>query len=241
MRYLNKFLLPVITLILSAWCFSCTQSNSTETLTAEVPVKEWVPEDTRNVAGLEAKRGLIINSPDATPGYILFHPSAGSATWLMNLEGEIVHEWKGEYNTLNSYLQDDGSIFRMDRDPDFPVFAGGGESGRLQKISWDGKMLWDFEYATEEYHAHHDIAVMPNGNILSIAWEAKTPDEAKKAGRKSEMVPEAGIWPDKIVEIKPQGKSKGEVVWEWHMWDHMIQDYDPKMDNYGNPEEKVEG
>lgn len=24
---------------------------------------------------------------------------------------------------------------------------------------WDSKMLWDFEYANEEYHVHHDIAV----------------------------------------------------------------------------------
>jgi len=233
MRHLNKLLLPVITLILSAWCFSCTQSNSTETLTAEVPVKEWALEDTRNVAGLDAKRGLIINTPNATPGYILFHPAAGTATWLMNLDGEIVHEWKGEYNTLNSYLQEDGGIFRLDRDPDFPVFAEGGQSGILREYTWDGELLWDFKYATDQYLTHHDFAIMPNGNILAIAWEVKTLEECEAAGRDPEQTPKAGLWPDKIIEIEPQRPEGGKIVWEWHMWDHLVQDFDETKANYG--------
>ncbi len=76
---------------------------------------------------------------------------------------------------------------------------------------------------------------MPNGNILAIAWEAKSPEEALQAGRKPELIPKAGVWPDKIVEIEPQGKTGGKIVWEWHIWDHLVQDYDPGKDNYGDP------
>ena len=39
---------------------------------------------------------------------------------------------------------------------------------------------------------------------------------------------------DALVEIKPTGKTTGEVVWEWHMWDHPIQDYDPAKANFGD-------
>ncbi len=235
MRHLNKFLLPVVTLILSAWCFSCTQSNSTETLTAEVPVKEWAPEDTRNLPGLDVKRGLIINTPEATPGYILFHNGGGTAnsTYLMNLEGTIVHEWKGDLPVFNSYLQDDGRVFRLERDPDFPVFDGGGQAGRIREYSWDGELLWNFEYATEQYLTHHDFAIMPNGNILSIAWESKSKEEAIAAGRNPELTPAAGLWPDKIVEIEPIRPDGGNIVWEWRLWDHLVQDFDSSKDNYG--------
>ncbi len=101
-------------------------------------------------------------------------------------------------------------------------------------------MLWDFEYATEKYLNHHDFAVLPNGHVLTIAWESKTADEVKAAGRKPNMIPKARLWPDKIVEIEPQGKFGGKVVWEWHIWDHLVQDYDSKKTNYGKPKEHPE-
>jgi hypothetical protein len=165
----------------------------------------------------------------------MFAVPNSALVYLINRKGEVVHEWKGNYGVMGAYLQADGSLIQNAYDPDFPVFAGGGESGRLQKISWDGKLLWDFEFANEQHHAHHDFTVMPNGNILAIAWEAKTPEEVLAAGRKPKLIPKAGLWPDKIVEIQPQGERGGKVVWEWHIWDHLIQDFFPKKKNYGNP------
>jgi hypothetical protein len=107
-------------------------------------------------------------------------------------------------------------------------------------MTWESKMLWDFEYANEQFHAHHDFTIMPNGNILAIAWEAKSPEEVLARGRKPELTPKAGLWPDKIVEIVPEGQRGGKVIWEWHIWDHLIQDYDPKKANYGNPADHPE-
>jgi hypothetical protein len=165
----------------------------------------------------------------------MFAVPNSASVYLINRKGEVVHEWKGNYSVLGAYLGNDGSLFQNAVDPDFPVFAGGGECGRLQKITWDSKILWDFEYANEEHLAHHDFAVMPNGNILAIAWEAKTPDEVLAAGRKPKLTPKAGLWPDKIVEIKSTDDRHGKIIWEWHVWDHLIQDYDSKRANYGKP------
>jgi hypothetical protein len=45
---------------------------------------------------------------------------------------------------------------------------------------------------------------------------------------------------DCLIEVKPTGKTTGEVVWEWHIWDHLVQDHDPSKPNFGNVAEHPE-
>ena len=226
-------LIPIIAAIF--FCYACDHQPAVNTMADKAPVKQWAPEDTRDLPGMKVKRGIIKNTPEATPGYIMTHVGGGTgtSTYLINLEGEVVHEWKGELYTFHSYLQDDGRIFRGELDPDFPVFEGGGQSGVIREYSWDGELLWNFEYATEDYLTHHDFEILPNGNILAIAWEAKTFDEAIASGRNPEFTPKAGLWPDKIIEIQPTRPDGGNIVWEWHLWDHLVQDFDSSKANYG--------
>jgi hypothetical protein len=81
---------------------------------------------------------------------------------------------------------------------------------------------------------------MPNGHILAIAYEAKSYDQAIAMGRKPEKTPKDGPWLEKIIEIVPEGKKGGKIVWEWHLKDHLIQDFDSKKSNYGKPAEHPE-
>jgi hypothetical protein len=74
---------------------------------------------------------------------------------------------------------------------------------------------------------------MPNGNILMIAWERKEYDEAIANGRNPLSIPAGVIWPCYIIEVEPIFPIGGKIVWEWHVWDHIIQDYDYTKDNYG--------
>lgn len=229
---MSKFKLNFAFLLVASILFSCKPKSETESKPESQPVEES-PKKDRNMFGLYIPRGLTKTSENLTPGYVMFRPSNSASTYLVNREGKVVHEWKGNYGIGSFYLNNDGSLSVLAIDTDFPTFAGGGEAGRLQKISWESKMLWDFEYANEQHHAHHDIAVMPNGNILAIAWESKSAEDVLKAGRKPEMIPEAGLWPSTIVEIEPYDKHQGNIVWKWHIWDHLIQDFDPEKDNYG--------
>src|SRR5262249_10115065 len=94
-------------------------------------------------------------------------------------------------------------------------------------------LVWDFKFHDDKRVAHHDICRLPNGNVLLIVWEIRTADEAIAAGRRPESV--RGPWlADSIVEVRPTGKTAGEVVWEWHAWDHLIQDADASKANYGD-------
>jgi hypothetical protein len=107
-------------------------------------------------------------------------------------------------------------------------FAGGGQTGKVQKVDWDGNIIWDFVYSTSTYSMHHDICPMPNGNVLLICYESKTAAEATQAGSSQNIV----MWPEKVVEIQPTGATTGTVVWEWHVWDHLVQNVNSAKDNY---------
>jgi hypothetical protein len=76
--------------------------------------------------------------------------------------------------------------------------------------------------------------------VLVIVGEKKTRDEAIEAGRAPENIGDSHLQPDCILEIKPTGKTTGEVVWEWHLWDHLIQDREQGKKNYGNVAEHPE-
>ena len=48
------------------------------------------------------------------------------------------------------------------------------------------------------------------------------------------MAGDKHMLPDSLVEIKPTGKTTGELVWEWHLWDHLVQDFDKTKLNFGD-------
>ncbi|MEJ2133585.1 MAG: aryl-sulfate sulfotransferase, partial [Gammaproteobacteria bacterium] len=133
------------------------------------------------------------------------------------------------------YLLDNGHLIRGAREPEVPAFWGGGQGGRIQELTWDGEIVWDYLLASEEHLLHHDFEVLPNGNVLAIAWEKRTPEEARRAGRKPDRTPEGGLWPDKIVELEPLPPNDARIVWEWHMWDHIVQNHDASLRGYGEP------
>ena len=183
---------------------------------------------------LPAKVGLIKNTDKAFKGYNLIAPLPLGTTWLVDMEGRIVHSWKTEYQPGNSvYLLPNGNLLRSVKPPNVWGFGQGGAGGGIQILDWEGNTIWEHLYANEKHRQHHDIQPLPNGNVLTIAWENKTRAEAVQAGRNPAWLEGNELWPDKIVELKPKGKWDAETVWEWHVWDHLIQDHDKTKDNYG--------
>lgn len=187
-----------------------------------------------------APRGLRTNAAGAFPGYTLFSPLQSATTYLIDMRGEVVHTWKTKYGPGNSdYLLGNGHLLRTARMDDGEVFHGGGIGGRIQEFDWDGALVWDYVIADDRRHQHHDIEPLPNGHVLAIVWERKTRDEVLARGRDAAQVQDVGLWPDMIFEIEPQGADGGKIVWEWHAWDHLIQDRDPKKPDFGSIPERA--
>ena len=175
--------------------------------------------------------GLFLNTPESFDGYTLVAPAGATRTHLIDNCGRIVNQWDSEFRTGESaYLLEDGSLLRTCR-MQSEYFSAGGIGGRVEKFSWEGEMLWSFDIATDTAHHHHDIAHLPNGNVVFLCWEYISPEEAAAAGR----LTEGQLWPPMLVEIEPDGTEGGNVVWEWHAWDHLIQDVDSALPHYGIP------
>ncbi|MCZ6498284.1 MAG: aryl-sulfate sulfotransferase [Gammaproteobacteria bacterium] len=183
---------------------------------------------------LDAQRGLLEKTEAATSGYVLFNPLKSATAYMIDKDGQVVHTWRSELGVGGGvYLRDNGNLFRPARNAAAPTFAGGGQGGWFQEYTWDGEVVWEYRFGSEDFLPHHDVAFLPNGNFLAIAWETRTVKEAVALGRDPEAIPEAGLWPDWIFEMKPVGSNDAEIVWEWHLWDHVVQDFDETKDNYG--------
>lgn len=183
--------------------------------------------------------GLMVNTGGAFNGYTLFAPKHYSDTYLINNEGRIVHKWTGsKYEPGQSvYLLENGHLLRtcMTRGK---LSTGGGEGGRIEEYDWDNNLVWELDFSTDTYMQHHDIRPLPNGNIIMLAVEKKTYAEVLEAGfNPSKLQPEVSqkgmMLPDAVYEIAPTRPVGGTIVWEWHVWDHLIQDYSSTKSNYG--------
>lgn len=196
---------------------------------------------TENLSAQQPTVGLLqFSQENQQSGYVLFAPLFSTTTYLIDKCGNQVHSWESEYKPgLSVYLLPDGSILRAGN-VNNPLFAlGGGAGGVIEKIGWDGTLLWSYRISDQTQCQHHDIKPMPNGNVLAIVWEAKTYQESIDAGRDSTKTAQIG-WYEKIIEIEPTGLTTGNIVWQWSVWDHLVQDYDQESSNYGNVAEAPE-
>jgi hypothetical protein len=181
-------------------------------------------------------RGLITKQPGVTPGFVLFGPQLSGTVYLVDNEGRVVHKWETPYAPGGAMeMLPNGNLLRGSRDPEMLGFKTGGTGGILQEIAWDGRVVWEWKLSDAGRVHHHDIELLPNGNILLLAWEVKSPEDARRAGRRVDQIPEKGLWPEVVLEIEPRRPSGAKIVWEWHVWDHLVQDHDPAAMNHGDP------
>jgi hypothetical protein len=64
-------------------------------------------------------------------------------------------------------------------------------------------------------------------------WEIKNQKEISMAGCNPKKVQLKGLWTDYIIEVDPTKPDGENIVWEWHVWDHIVQEYDSTKGNYG--------
>jgi len=196
----------------------------------------------------EALKGVTYYDPlKAFKGYTLLTIMGNKeGTWLIDMEGRIVHRWKVDYMPgLHAMLQPNGNLLyagwghnfwdpEIDLQPADLAFDMTQVSGVFLEIDWDSNVVWQMEAVGQ----NHSFFVLPNDNILYTTHatpESIVPQDllAKwKGGRPgSELTGGPGAkagdkicYMDNIIELN----RNGQRVWEWIAYEHL----DPEIDAF---------
>lgn len=165
--------------------------------------------------------GLLYHTESTFEGYTLLAPVESKSTYLINNCGEVVNTWEGsKLPAYTVYLLEDASLLRV-------------SIGLLERFSWSGELIWFADIKNDlDIRNHHDIEPLPNGNILVIAGEYIPVNKVIERGRNPAMI-DNQVSIDYIIELEPVEPNGAKIVWEWHFWDHLIQDFDEEKLNFG--------
>lgn len=106
----------------------------------------------------------------AWPGYNLFSTHKLCTAALIDMDGDVVHEWhQAGYNWANAELLDNGDLLVTGSDATGSDVGGApAELRYLLRLSWDGKVVWK-----QTIPAHHDAEVTPDGRICTLTFDAR--------------------------------------------------------------------
>lgn len=171
--------------------------------------------------------GLFYNTPDSYQGYTLM--TNNETTYLIDNCGYIVNTWVSEYKSGGGLeLTPQGHLVRAAKDGG--IFNAGGAYAKIEIFNWDGVVIWEYTLADNAMQAHHDIELLPNGNILCLVWQWKSEQECQNHG----CIYSGELWSESIIELKPINANQAEIIWQWNLWDHLIQDQNNSLQNFGS-------
>ena len=191
---------------------------------------------------------------DVQPGYLLIHEvgdrgdmQKSQRTFLMDDRGQIAHEWDTSDRhpeATVAYLMPNGNLLKTSckqswivMDGKFPI----GSNGWVSILAPDSTVLWKWKHFEMGHEAlHHDIELMPNGNVLAISYVVVPVTEALALGWRQQRAHKAIVL-DKVYEVRPDLETgETEIMWEWSTRDHLVQDTDPELPDFGNPADSPE-
>lgn len=149
-----------------------------------------------------------------------------NSAFLINKEGQKLHEY-----TFDDLLGNDleilpnGKILGIFKDPNAQITFGG-YGGTVKIMDIQGNVEWEYTLSNDTFVLHHDVEMLPNGNVLLLVWERILEADAEAQG----SVNPSDIFPETLMEIDPNTNT---VVWQWRSFDHIIQDQDPDLPNFG--------
>ena len=166
----------------------------------------------------------------STKGYTLLTPHGDQSSYLIDMDGRIVHRWTFKHiHPGYGRLLNNGNLLMTGSDvnlPDAPkdeptkaplpfeqhVTRLGGYHTTLVEVDWNGDIVWEYENRGQ----HHDFYRFENGNTMVPEW-VELPDDLHKQVRGGFKMPRERLprlLGDDLVEVDKDGKEVRRI----HTW-----------------------
>jgi len=166
--------------------------------------------------------GVTIDEPSKTyDGYTTFAnidlETKSDTIYMIDMEGNVVHEWEDIGHTLNNRVLPNGHVYLAMLQPEMGAMESSKVQGWLQAIvgrDWNNNVIWTYE----NDHLHHIFDVLPNENVLALFW-GELPKELRsqvKGGIPGTEAEDGKIYADYVRLIDHNTK---ETLWEWKTWE----------------------
>ncbi len=177
--------------------------------------------------------GLITKNNGEQDGYVLFS-APSTETYLIDKCGKLINKWNTKYSPGDdAYLLPNGNLLSTGTVGNMYFSNGASDGGLVQIYDWSGNLIWRHTFSDSIAQQDHDIYPMPNGNILVLEWDRHSAAASIAKGKDSVKLGGSEMWGVKVQEVKPVGSDSAQIVWEWRIWDHVVQDKDSAKPGYG--------
>ena len=143
----------------------------------------------------EAKGVVLHEAGAAWDGLNLYTSGHAPEAILMDMDGCVLHRWRRTYEEIwpgrtkrvppegwrRARMLPDGGLLA--------IFEGNG----LVRLDRDSRVVWSYDA-----HAHHDMAVLPDGGVAVLVWEAMEIPRLERPG---------AVIVDFIALLDPQGRE----------------------------------
>ncbi len=170
--------------------------------------------------------GVTKYTEDVTEGLVFFCPATTNC-YLVDECGKLVNEWNRTFRPgLAARMLENGQMLRTIK-VSSPILNQASVGGGVEVVDWDNDILGQYIINGNRVVQHHDAIMLPNGNILLLAWEDLSLQYLQEMGSLA-----SNLWSELVYEIKPINQSEYEIVWEWNLKNHLIQEVDSSLPNF---------
>lgn len=154
---------------------------------------------------------------DAFDGYTL---AMFDQIYLLNNCGEIINTWSSIESYYHPKLLPNGNLLYFN------------DAGIIEK-NWDDQIVKQVLHLDDHLRITYEVIKLENGNYLFAGERTISVEDYTALGFVYDPLPGLEGWPiraDVLVEMEGEN---GNIVWEWSLADHFVQEHDEDLDNFG--------